>query len=76
MWDDELLKTYQRKYYDRMDSYIRNAVKESIESLIGSCEVQIATDASGQKEIKVTSQTTPSVKGQPVLDEVGFNSSR
>lgn len=59
MWDDELLKTYQRKYHDRTDSHIRNAVKESIESLIGLCEVQIATDASGQKEIKVTNLSDP-----------------
>ena len=55
MWDDELLRAYQRKYYDRNDDYIRNALKESIEFLIGPCEVQVIVGASGQQEIKVTS---------------------
>ena len=59
MWDDELLKAYQRKYHDRTGDYIRSAVKESIEFLIGPCDVQVANGASGQKEIKVTSRADP-----------------
>jgi hypothetical protein len=55
MWDGELVRAYQRKYYDRQDDYIRNALKESIEYLIGPCEIQAIDGASGQQEIKVTS---------------------
>jgi hypothetical protein len=55
MWDSELLRAYQRKYYDRTDDYVRNALKESIEFLVGPCKVQVTVDASGQQDIKVTS---------------------
>jgi hypothetical protein len=35
MWDDELLKVYQRKYTDRDADYIRHALLESIQGLLG-----------------------------------------
>jgi len=41
MWDDALLATYRRKYDDRSADHIRNAVKESIEFLLGPCEVRV-----------------------------------
>jgi hypothetical protein len=50
MWDDDLLKAYQRKFFDRDADHIRNAVRESIERLLGPCQWQI----NGPNDIKVT----------------------
>src|SRR5918996_4710101 len=59
MWDDELLKAYQRKYHDRSGDYLCNAVKESIQFLVGPGNVQVTDSVSGQKEIKVIGLTNP-----------------
>jgi hypothetical protein len=40
MWDDALLATYQRKYSDRTADHIRNALRESIEFLLGPCKIE------------------------------------
>jgi hypothetical protein len=45
MWDDALVAAYQRKYADRTGEYIRNAVKESIERVLGACDFD--ADAQG-----------------------------
>jgi hypothetical protein len=39
MWDAALVQTYQRKYHDRDAEYIKNAVKDSIQHLIGKCDI-------------------------------------
>lgn len=41
MWDDELLKVYQRKYTDRNAHYIRSALHESIQGLLGPCDLEV-----------------------------------
>jgi hypothetical protein len=44
-WDEALAQCYQRKYSDRNSEYMRTAVQDSIEKLLGPCDVR--TDASG-----------------------------
>lgn len=39
MWDAPLLAAYKRKYYDREDKYIQDAVVDSIQQLLGPCKV-------------------------------------
>lgn len=39
MWDDDLVRLYQRKYFDRTADQIRTRAKESIESLVGPCDL-------------------------------------
>jgi len=39
MWDNELLSVYQRKYVDRDADSIRNALRDSIRGLLGSCDL-------------------------------------
>lgn len=40
MWDKALLRIHQRKYFDRTAEYIQNAVKDSIQSILGPCEFE------------------------------------
>jgi hypothetical protein len=67
MWDDELLKVYQRKYADRNAEQIRNALRESIQGLLGQCDLDIKeerlvgvsnlrADPHAQYEVRLTSQ--------------------
>jgi len=39
MFDSELAEIYRRKYYDRSVDHIRTAVKQSIEQVLGKCEI-------------------------------------
>ena len=39
MWDIDLAKTYQRKYYNREISYMQDAVYDSIIKIIGECNI-------------------------------------
>lgn len=57
---------YRRKYHDRTSDYILNVLKESIEFLVGPCNVQVATDPSGQKEIKVIGLANPPQAGYEI----------
>jgi hypothetical protein len=81
MWDDELLKAYQRKYHDRDSGYIRKALEESIQGLVGPCEVKVtsandivvsgvATAAKARIEIRLTSQRT--TYGYYRIDNIAF----
>lgn len=40
MWDDDLVRAYQRKFYDRTADYMRNALTESFQGLLGPCRVE------------------------------------
>ncbi|HEX4966456.1 MAG TPA: TIR domain-containing protein [Thermoanaerobaculia bacterium] len=44
MLDDVLIAAYRRKYYDRTPERIRNALQESIQGLLGPCELQLGKD--------------------------------
>jgi len=55
MWDEELLRIYQRKYFDRDSDYIKNAVKESIQGLLGPCKIE----TSSPNAIRVTGVEKP-----------------
>src|SRR5439155_22008156 len=39
-WDEHLVAVYRRKYYDRTPEYMKEAVKNSIERLLGQNELQ------------------------------------
>ena len=41
MWEADLLAIYRRKYHDRTQEYIRDAVTDSIRRLLGPCDVQV-----------------------------------
>ena len=38
MWDEDLMKIHQRKYFDRTPEQLRSRVKDSIGGLLGACE--------------------------------------
>src|ERR1700674_802412 len=59
MWDNELLAAYQRKYHDRTADQIRSALKESLEFLIGPCEIR---EQGGDHVIVPTSAKPPAAK--------------
>jgi hypothetical protein len=44
-WDAQLADVYRRKYYDRTVAYMQDAVRESIRSLLGPCELTVGEDA-------------------------------
>lgn len=54
MWDKDLFNIYHRKYYDRSEDYVRNAVRDSISKLIGPCDFD---DAAGR--LRVQNITNP-----------------
>jgi hypothetical protein len=67
MWDEELLRVYQRKYTDRNADRIRNALSDSIQGLFGQCDVDVNQDRpfkisnlrdvpQAQYELRLTSQ--------------------
>jgi hypothetical protein len=41
MWDDALLASYRRKYYDRAPEQIRAKLEKSIKELLGPCEIHL-----------------------------------
>jgi hypothetical protein len=41
MWDVELATVYRRKFYDRTIDHMRNAVSESIQGLLGTCNIEV-----------------------------------
>lgn len=55
MWDNELAKAYQRKYFDREIKYLQNAVEDSIIKLLGKCEIQVSSPT----EIIISDIETP-----------------
>jgi hypothetical protein len=59
MWDDQLLAVYQRKYHDRTAEQIRAALKESIEFLVGPCEIQ---EKNGEHLVVTTASNPPAAK--------------
>ena len=54
MWDNELLRVYQRKYYDRSEEYVKNAVKDSIIKLLGPCTFEETQDPAQVRVNNVT----------------------
>jgi class 3 adenylate cyclase len=44
MWDTDLVKIYQRKYFDRTAEYLQDALKDSIRGIIGPCEFEHHSD--------------------------------
>jgi predicted nucleotide-binding protein with TIR-like domain len=44
VWDDGLVTAYQRKIRDRSADHFRTALKESIEFLLGPCDIQVNDD--------------------------------
>src|SRR6266481_1017360 len=80
MWDDELIRAYQRKYYNRPTDHIRNALEESITFLLGPCKVKVksasdirvtgVTERKARYEIRLTSQRI--TYGYYRIDDVAF----
>ena len=81
MWDDALLAAYQRKYQDRTAEHIRQALAESVQGLLGPCEIRLdearnpvlsGLGASPQAsyEIRLTSQRI--TFGYYRIDDVAF----
>jgi hypothetical protein len=40
VWDEKLAEAYQRKFYDRTAEHMQAAVKESIQGILGPCDVR------------------------------------
>jgi CAP12/Pycsar effector protein, TIR domain len=57
MWDTELAKVYQRKFYDREITYMQNAVYDSITKIIGDCHI----NTSDPTAIKISEVSSPPV---------------
>jgi hypothetical protein len=66
-WDETLAEAYRRKFYDRDANYMQAAVQESIQGLLGPCELKQNADGhrvvsavrdppSGDYDIRLTSQ--------------------
>jgi len=53
VWDTDLVSVYLRKFHDRTAEHMQSAVKESIQGILGPCEVQ----AAGKDNIRVTGIT-------------------
>jgi len=43
MWDVELAEAYRRKFFDRSLEHMQNAVQESIQGLLGPCNIEVRT---------------------------------
>lgn len=67
-FDEELVQAYRRKYYDRSSEHVRAALRESIEFLLGPCDIEVR----GPDEILVSN-----LKDAPQADyEIRLTSQR
>jgi hypothetical protein len=55
MWDDALANVYLRKFHDRSTEYMRKAVEESIQQLLGPSRVEVVSPS----EIRVLDMVNP-----------------